>query len=64
MCPFMDRAQRLGGPLRAKSSGRSLVMTLPRSAADVLAGHVLFEIEAIDRMYLNVILSFRVSQGL
>jgi hypothetical protein len=29
-------------------------MTLPRSAADVLAGHVVFEIEAIDRMYLNV----------
>jgi hypothetical protein len=29
-------------------------MTLPRSAADVLAGHVLFELEAIDRMYLNV----------
>ena len=29
-------------------------MTLPRSAADVLADHVLFEIEAIDRMYLNV----------
>jgi hypothetical protein len=29
-------------------------MTLPRSAADVLAGHVLFEIEAIDRMYLNL----------
>jgi hypothetical protein len=29
-------------------------MTLPRSAADVLAGHVLFEVEAIDRMYLNV----------
>jgi hypothetical protein len=26
-------------------------MTLPRSAADVLAGHVLFEIESIDRMY-------------
>src|SRR5215472_12618234 len=26
-------------------------MTLPRSAADVLSGHVLFEIEAIDRMY-------------
>jgi len=25
-------------------------MTLPRSAADVLADHVLFEIEAIDRM--------------
>ena len=29
-------------------------MTLPRSAADVLADHVLFEIEAIDRMYLNL----------
>ncbi len=29
-------------------------MTLPRSAADVLAGHVLFEVEAIDRMYLNL----------
>ena len=40
--------------MRAESSGRSLVMTLPRSAADVLAGHVLFEIEAIDRMYLNL----------
>ena len=31
-----------------------LPMTLPRSAADVLAGHVLFEIEVIDRMYLNL----------
>src|ERR1700749_272207 len=53
MCPFMDRVQRLGGPL-----GRVVrpepVMTLPRSAADVLADHVLFEIEAIDRMYLNL----------
>jgi len=29
-------------------------MTLPGSAGDVLAGHVLFEIEAIDRMYLNL----------
>jgi hypothetical protein len=29
-------------------------MTLPRSTADVLSGHVLFEIESIDRMYLNV----------
>ena len=28
-------------------------MTLPSSAADVLADHVLFEIEAIDRMYLT-----------
>src|SRR5256886_7274380 len=30
------------------------VMTLPRSAADVLCGHVTFEVECIDRMYLNV----------
>jgi hypothetical protein len=29
-------------------------MTLPRSAADVLAGHVTLEVECIDRMYLNV----------
>jgi len=29
-------------------------MTLPRSAADVLCGHVTFEVECIDRMYLNV----------
>ena len=29
-------------------------MTLPRSAADVLADHVLFEIEVIDRMNLNL----------
>lgn len=29
-------------------------MTFPRSVADVLSEHVLFEIESIDRMYLNV----------
>ena len=29
-------------------------MTLPRSAADVLSGHVVFGLESIDRMYLNV----------
>jgi hypothetical protein len=29
-------------------------MTLPRTVADVLSGHVAFEIESIDRMYLNV----------
>jgi hypothetical protein len=29
-------------------------MTLPRSVADVLAEHVTFEVESIDRMYLNV----------
>ena len=53
MCPFMDRVQRLvarwGRVVRPE-----LVTTLPRSAADVLAGHVLFELEVIDRMYLNL----------
>ena len=29
-------------------------MTLPRTMADVLSDHVLFEVESIDRMYLNV----------
>jgi hypothetical protein len=29
-------------------------VTLPRSAADVLADHVVWELECIDRMYLNV----------
>ena len=29
-------------------------MTLPRTPADVLSGHVSFEVECVDRMYLNV----------
>jgi hypothetical protein len=29
-------------------------MTLPRTTADVLSDQVLFEIESVDRMYLNV----------
>ena len=29
-------------------------MTVPRSAADVLSDHMVFEMECIDRMYLNV----------
>jgi len=29
-------------------------MTVPRTVADVLADHTLFEVESIDRMYLNV----------
>jgi hypothetical protein len=29
-------------------------MTVPRSVAEVLSGHVQFEIECIDRMYCNV----------
>ena len=33
---------------------RSPSMTLPRTVADVLSDHVTFEVECIDRMYLNV----------
>ncbi|HJY74448.1 MAG TPA: hypothetical protein VJ347_21950, partial [Streptosporangiaceae bacterium] len=29
-------------------------MTLPRTTADVLSEHVVFEVESVDRMYLNV----------
>jgi hypothetical protein len=29
-------------------------MTVARSVADVLTDHVVFEVECIDRMYLNV----------
>jgi len=29
-------------------------MTLPRSAAEVLSGHVVFELESIDRLYCNL----------
>jgi hypothetical protein len=28
-------------------------MTLPRTVAEVLSEHVVFEVECIDRMYLN-----------
>jgi hypothetical protein len=49
----MDRVQRLVA-FRGRVVGPEPFVTLPRSAADVLAGHVLFEIEAIDRMYLNL----------
>src|SRR5664280_3808385 len=31
------------------------MMTLPRTVADVLSDHVTFEVECIDRMYLNVL---------
>ena len=55
MCPVMDRLWRSKtgrwGPSRPTGS---LSMTLPRTAADVLSEHVAFEVERIDRMYLNV----------
>jgi hypothetical protein len=48
----MNRSKRLVGhwpPVRPE-----LVMTVARSVADVLTDHVVFEVECIDRMYLNV----------
>jgi hypothetical protein len=48
----MNRVSRLVGllaPVRPEP-----MMTLPRTVADVLADHVSFEVECIDRMYLNV----------
>src|SRR5664279_1485247 len=48
----MNRVSRLVGllaPVRPEP-----MMTLPRTVADVLSDHVTFEVECIDRMYLNV----------
>jgi hypothetical protein len=41
-------------PLKAILDDRSLVMTLPRTVADVLADHVTLEIECVDRLFCNV----------
>jgi hypothetical protein len=48
----MNRSERLVGLLAARRPEPA--MTLARSVADVLTDHVLFEVESIDRMYLNV----------
>src|SRR5437763_12276443 len=48
----MDRPLAVGGLVACARP--EPVMTLPRTAADVLSGHVTFEVECIDRMYLNV----------
>ena len=48
-CPLDDGGWPLGPTRRPE-----LVMTLPRSAPDVLSDHVQFEVECIVRMYLNV----------
>jgi hypothetical protein len=44
--------ERLVGQLAARPTGA--LITVARSVADVLADHVVFEVESIDRMYLNV----------
>jgi hypothetical protein len=48
----MNRPARLVGLLAARRP--EPVMTVARSVADVLDEHVVFEVESIDRMYLNV----------
>jgi hypothetical protein len=48
----MDRLLAVGG--LAAVARPELVMTLPRTVADVLSDHVVFEVECVDRMYLNV----------
>jgi hypothetical protein len=48
----MNRSQRLVGLLAARRPEPA--MTVARSVADVLDDHVVFEVESIDRMYLNV----------
>ena len=48
----MNRSERLVGLLAARRP--KPVMTVARSVADVLDDHVVFEVESIDRMYLNV----------
>jgi hypothetical protein len=52
LCPVIDRLLAVGD--LAAVARPELVMTLPRTVADVLSDHVLFEVECIDRMYLNV----------
>src|SRR5215204_2648767 len=48
----MNRVERLVALLAARRP--EPVMTVARSVADVLDEHVVFEVESIDRMYLNV----------
>ena len=51
--PFVEPLEAVGC-CEAILDDRSLVMTLPRTVADVLADRVTLEIECIDRMYCNV----------
>src|SRR3954451_21045864 len=48
----MNRIERLVGLLAARRPEPA--MTVARSVSDVLDDHVVFEVESIDRMYLNV----------
>jgi hypothetical protein len=48
----MNRVSRLVGPLAPVLP--EPILTVARTVADVLDDHVVFEVECIDRMYLNV----------
>jgi hypothetical protein len=60
MNTLVERVDRVYEPLGAAGwpAGRPYepepIMTVARSAGDVLPDHVLFEVGSIDRMYLNV----------
>ena len=49
--PALNRPKRLVAD-RPTTTGAAV--TLPRSATDVLADHVVWELECIDRMYLKL----------
>jgi hypothetical protein len=54
----------LSGDWSSKDTPRSEpTMTLPRSVADVIAHHVTWELESIDRMYLNLYVPGLQSEG-
>jgi hypothetical protein len=56
--------QPLSGDWSSKDTPRSEpTMTLPRSVADVIAHHVTWELESIDRMYLNLYVPGLQSEG-
>ena len=60
MNTLVERVVRVYEPLEAVGwpAGRPYkpepIMTVARSVGDVLSEHMLFEVESIDRMYLNV----------
>src|SRR5215813_8949736 len=54
----------LSGDWSSKDTPRSEpTMTLPRSVADVIAHHVTWQLEGIDRMYLNLYIPALQSEG-
>src|SRR6476469_3059113 len=54
--PVYEPLVAVGGPA-GRPSRSEPVMTVARSVGDVLSGHVVFQVECIDGMYLNVYVS-------